>query len=394
MAVAFINAGNQASAIFANFESAQDAINMPKFPHDYVQCPNCSHVWNKCFDYNNIPYSEKPNRMFNTGTIWKGHLAYTRDKLIEYLPNNPTVIDIGCGEGHFVRGIAETLNYQGRFMGFDPTNFSNANEIGKGLEFYAELFFPHIHFAKFQPDAVVIRHVLEHLPNPAAFVESIAFYSSKQNKTCYLFAECPCIDNVFKTNRQTDFFYEHMSHFSTKSFLHLMQRAGNILEISHGYDKEVIYALVELATKPQILANVKQSEQFFIRSQQNQQQIIHEVNALYLNATKQHKKIAVWGGTGKAAHFIHIFGLDKDRFPIIVDSDKSKCGGFVPGSGQKIQFRDILKTNPVQIIIIPTQWRAKDIILEMQRENINYQEIYIEHDGHLINFAQQEHPYK
>jgi hypothetical protein len=46
-----------------------------------------------------------------------------------------------------------------------------------------------------------------------------------------------------------------------------------------------------------------------------------------------------------------------------------------------------------EVIIIPTQWRSKDIVAEMLREGIKAGQILIEHDGQLLDFNQGQHPY-
>ena len=46
-----------------------------------------------------------------------------------------------------------------------------------------------------------------------------------------------------------------------------------------------------------------------------------------------------------------------------------------------ILFRDVLKTMQIDVVIIPTQWRAKDIACEMQREGIVAKRILVEHCG-------------
>ncbi|MFT7640068.1 MAG: hypothetical protein ACI9G1_001807, partial [Pirellulaceae bacterium] len=103
--------------------------------------------------------------------------------------------------------------------------------------------------------------------------------------------------------------------------------------------------------------------------------------------------VAVWGGTGKSAAFINRYSLDAERFPLVVDSDPDKVGTFVPGTGQEIQFRDVLKTNPAHTIIVPPQWRTRDILVEMQNEGIAFERILIEHQGQLIDFLDDHHPY-
>ena len=100
------------------------------------------------------------------------------------------------------------------------------------------------------------------------------------------------------------------------------------------------------------------------------------------------------GGTGKAAAFIHQFRADAARFPLVVDSDPAKVGTFVPGTGQEIRFRDSLKDKSPDVVIIPTQWRARDIAAEMVREGIHAKQVLIEHNGRLIDFLRDEHPYR
>jgi hypothetical protein len=361
-------------------KSVEEAQDMTLYPLEYVQCPCCTHVWNRCFTYEAIPYTNNPNRMFNKGSIWQGHLKETAEMAISILPPNPTIIDIGCGEGHFVRSISKAFAGNGRFMGFDP----NATpESGVGVEFYADYFDPMRDVNKFEPDLLVMRHVLEHLTDPAAFVEQLAWGAAQLSKPVRLFAEVPCIDKVFSTYRLVDFFYEHPSQFTTQSFQTLMTRSGTIRTANHGYDGEVVYALVDLGVSPNYRVHVQQSLDFHDRALDSRKTIRSQLKDLIAAG----KKVAIWGGTGKAAAFIHFFDVNAQEFPLVVDSDFEKVGTFVPKTGQLIQYRDVLKTEKVDIIIIPSQWRAKDIIAEMIRENIHVHQILIEHDGSLVDFS-------
>src|SRR5690606_24069917 len=151
-----------------------------------------------------IPYQKNPNLMFNSGGIWKGFLATVRDKLVARLPDSPSVIDIGCGEGHFVRGSATLYAGKVRFIGFDH---STSESVGCGIEFYPSYLEPLKHMTVYSPDSVIIRHVLEHLTNPATILEELAWAATSLGKPCWLYAEVPCIDRVFETKRIADFFY-------------------------------------------------------------------------------------------------------------------------------------------------------------------------------------------
>ncbi|MDD2774924.1 MAG: methyltransferase domain-containing protein [Gallionella sp.] len=384
VAAPFFDGGAQPLATLGWPDTAAAAQAMPRHPQDFVQCPNCTHVWNRSFSYDAIPYENNPNRMYNAGSIWKGHLAATRDVLLGNLPPQPTVVEIGCGEGHFLRGLGEACE-GGRFAGFDP---NASTETGRGVEFHARYFHPLTDVPDFAPDAIVIRHVLEHLLDPAVLLEQLAWGAAMQDKPCYLFAEVPCIDRVFETNRLADFFYEHTSHFTTTSFRALMERAGEVVALSHGYDGEVVYALVQLHVPDALRNRAQVANQFADRAEVSRTTIRGQLDTLAAAG----QRVAIWGGTGKAAAFIHQFGADAVRFPLVVDSDPDKAGTFVPGTGQEIVFRDALKSQPVDVVIIPTQWRAKDIVAEMAREGIVAQ-VLIEHQGHLIDFALDTHPY-
>ncbi len=46
-----------------------------------------------------------------------------------------------------------------------------------------------------------------------------------------------------------------------------------------------------------------------------------------------------------------------------------------------------LKAHPADVVIIPPQWRARDIILEMEREGIGFKRVLIEHEGALIDYT-------
>lgn len=386
LAAPFFDAGSQPLATLGWPGSAAEAQAMARHAQDYVQCPACSHVWNRSFDYDDVPYQNNPNRMFNRGGIWKGHLAETRDLLLGQLPDAPVVIDIGCGEGHFVRGLAEACGGRGRFLGFDP---NTSPETGRSVDFHARLFEPLADILAYRPDALVVRHVLEHLTDPASFVEQLAWGASALDKQCLLFAEVPCIDRVLVTHRLADFFYEHPAHFTRSSFLALMERAGEVVRIDHGYDGEVVYAVTRLAVQEDRRQRATAALGFAHRAERDRNNIRQQLDDL----ARSGQRVAIWGGTGKAAAFIHQFGADAGRFPLVVDSDPDKAGTFVPGTGQQIFFRDILKGMPVDVVIIPTQWRAKDIVAEMKNEGIVPPVILIEHDGQLIEYATGSHPY-
>ena len=166
--------------------------------------------------------------------------------------------------------------------------------------------------------------------------------------------------------------------------------AAEIMEIGHGYDGEVIFGFLRLGESSIQAKHSREAQSFRKGAQDALQTIQSQLSDLY----NQHKRIAVWGGTGKSAAFMQRYGIDATRFPIVVDDDKNKVDTYVPGTGQRIRFRDWLLENPVDVIVIPPQWRAVDIVAAMERAGIKAESVLIEHNLRLIDFHSEEHPYK
>jgi hypothetical protein len=366
--------------------TAENAKAMRHLPLDFVQCADCGHIYNQSFDYAEVPYSEQPYLMFNSGANWAEFIESVRDTIASNLPENPTVIEIGHGDGSFIASLLAKVG-TGRFIGFDP---HGATEGGAGIEFRKDLFNPFSDYQKYLPDLIVTRHVLEHMTNPLEFLQAVSHMASVTGKGCRAYLEVPCVDRILETSRTVDLYYEHSSQFTTVSFTRMLERSGaRSFSIGHGYDGEVIYGLLEWDHLEHQHNHVEHASRFRTVSSNALERIAVQLSE-FLDCKKT---IAVWGGTGKSAAFINRYGLDADRFPIVVDSDRDKVGTFVPGTGQEIQFRDQLKLNPVNIIIVPPQWRANDILSEIRQQGINYDSILIEHSGELIDFLADDHPY-
>lgn len=386
VAVPFYNGQSQPLATVAWPDSADMAINMQRYPLDFLRCVDCGHIYNGSFDYSNVPYSVKPNLMFNNGKIWSGFLDNIVKDLAGILKPGNTVIEIGYGDGSFLHRLSG-LRPDIDFIGYDPHGVQT-NERSNTC-FRNELFKPSEAIPEHKPALIISRHVLEHLNNPLGLIESISFALTWCESESYIYLEVPCVDNALKNQRIIDFYYEHNSHFTTRSFSRMLECASvDIAWLEHGYNGEVIFALVKAGLNNNHARLADESGDFFIQSRSNVDSIRKQLDSF------AGKKIAIWGGTGKAAAFMNTYGLDFRMFPIVIDSDPAKVGTYVPGTGQEILDRKYLKNNPVDIIIIPMHWRAQDVVDEIHSHNIRYSTILIEYRGQLIDFFDDSHPYR
>jgi hypothetical protein len=286
VAAPLFHGGEQPLATLGWPGSELDAQAMPRYPQEFVQCPKCTHVWNRVFSYDAIPYQKNPMRMFNQGGIWKGHMAATRDLMMSKMPPAPTIIDVGCGDGDFICRLADSNERIGRYIGFDV---STSEESGQGVEFYGRYFDPLTDIALFKPDLILMRHVTD----PAVFLDKLAWAAAGLDKPLWFFAELPCIDRALEDQRLADFFYEHFSHFTSASFTKLMSRAGSISVLDRGYDGEVLFALVRLGVASEMMSQAGVSREFSVRAPAS----IHEISAQLAALAAEAKRVAIWGGS-------------------------------------------------------------------------------------------------
>jgi hypothetical protein len=386
VAVPFFDGGNQPLATIAWPESAAQARALPRLPLDFVQCVNCTHIYNAAFDYAHVPYSTKPNLMFNRATAWSEFIRALQGRVLERVPARPMVVEIGHGDASFLAGLA-ALRPGGRYVGFDP---HGASGVHGDMQLRAELFLPEVHVAELVPDIVITRHILEHLQSPVSFLQSIAFFAAQAGREVRAYIEVPCVDRVQETGRTADLYYEHSSQFTTRSFTAMLEASGaRIDSIEHAYDREVVTAFLSLRAPAGHSAVARASRAYLEAARRSQSAIAQQLDAL----ARDPGGVAIWGGTGKSAAFMNRYGCDAARFPVVVDSDASKAGTFVPGTGQEIRFRDWLKEHPARTLIVPPQWRAADIVREIRREGIAATRVLIEHEGSLVDFLEGEHPY-
>lgn len=387
VSVPFYDGGEQPLATIAWPGDENTAKELPRLPLDYVRCAGCGHVYNAAFDYKRIPYNDKPNLMFNQGQNWSEFIKNIRSRMLGMLPAHPSVVEIGYGDGSFLASLAEG-GKDGRYIGFDPHGAKSRLEC---LQLRGELFDPGRHLAELKPNIIIMRHVLEHLVNPLKFLQQIGFMATALDMKLLCYLEVPCIDRAIEAGRTVDFYYEHNSQFTTQSFERMVVRSGaDIVEIGHGYDREVVYGFMRFMAHSEQMAYVREARDFMENSARAVTAITSQLDALYKNG----KRVAIWGGTGKSAAFMQRYNVDSERFPVVIDDDKNKVDTYVPGTGQKIRYRDWLAQNPVDVIIIPPQWRAFDILASMRKAGIQAPSILIEHQGSLVDLISGNHPYR
>lgn len=360
-------------------KTKEEARNALRFPMNFHVCANCGHIFNVEFDYYRIPYEDDSNLMYNKARMWGDYLTRLVDRLVsDYDAKGKTLVDIGCGDGGFLKILLDR-DLGNRCIGFEP-GIEASNAEKNGLEVHRDYFIARRDLPRIGPDFLVCRHVIEHMHNPKQFVSEIAYWCSLCEVFPLFVAEVPRIDNAIAQGRINDFLYEHPSNFTEFSFRNMFEISGyDVLDVRAEYGDEVV-VLVARPRKTQRLGALAASAQQYRTDLHGQGDAVPEALS-DLRGTG--KRIAIWGATGKGAAFLNTFALSDEQFPVVVDSDYAKVGRFVAGTAQEIRPPEYLLANPVDVIVITTQWRAIDIADEIRARKIPHERILVVSNGQL-----------
>lgn len=353
--------------------SQEEALNIEKLPLNFHACGQCGHIFNVDFDYARVPYENNSNLMYNTGEGWITYMDSLALSLAQKAQNKKSVwLEIGCGDGNFLERIGK-FAADAELIGFEP-GIEARNAAKRGIHAIEDYFKPQRDLEKFRPDYIICRHVIEHLQQPREFMAEIALWCAEYGLHPTFIAEVPCIEKAIKTARINDYLYEHVSNFTTESFRALFTSTG--YEVTHcmqAYDDEVLV----IEATPSQAAHWNKQKQTVETYRSKALQQISDVQATLRTLKQNGKSIAFWGGTGKGAAFMNSFGIAYEDFPIVVDSDYQKVGRYVPLAAQRIEPPEFLIEHPVDVIVITTQWRAKDIYSEILRRKIPHETVYV-----------------
>lgn len=394
------------------------ALQRPKLAHHFSYCPRCETIYNDKLDYSKIAFDDNQYHCYNFGNDWQEQISKSKKVIIEALqkiisikPKNSTItiLEIGCGDGYFIEALAKEIlkenlqtNHTIKFYGCD---LSPAPENTKYIEYKQQYFEPNKHVAEYDADIIILEHVIEYFENSPDFLENLALNVAISQKNSqiispkFLFVSEPHFDELINTQRYSELYYTRKLNLSKAAFEYLMYKTGKVININHNIlNGESSFALVEfsadydcsLATKKlnnldKIYQNLQKANDFYNKSLSGITNIKKQISELYKNK-QENQQIAVWGAAARGANFINLFEMDYQRFPLVVDSDRNKSGFYVPGTGQQIQHYDYLKNYSDTIIIIATQWRAKEIYATIKENDINFSAVYIIENNNLINY--------
>ena len=296
--------------VFQNkmFADRAAALACPKGDVTLVQDMETGLIFNATFDAGLLEYNADYQNEQACSGVFQRHLADVK-AIIQRHFSGKSLIEVGCGKGYFL----EYLHQSGyEITGIDPAYEGDNPRVVKAC-FEASL--------GLSAEGIILRHVLEHVSDPFAFLSAIARANGGKGQ---IYIEVPCFDWVCQHHAWFDIFYEHVNYFRLAD-LHRM--FGKVYESGHVFGGQYLYVVADLATlrKP-VLApqDICSFPEDFLAD-------IERVAAI---AKGKHK--VIWGGASKGVIFALYMQRAGVNIDLVIDINPAKQGKFMAGSGLKI----------------------------------------------------------
>jgi SAM-dependent methyltransferase len=301
--------------VFQNkvFSTEVDAIACPMGDIVLVQNMETGLIYNAAFDQDLLVYDADYQNEQAYSDVFRQHLSAVTAIINRHF-RGKTLIEVGCGKGYFLENLQQ-LGY--RITGIDPAYEGTSSHIVK---------------SRFEPglglsaEGVVLRHVLEHMPDPIGFLAVIAQANGNKGN---IYIEVPCFDWICRHRVWYDVYCEHVNYFRSIDFERMF---GKVLERGHLFGEQYLYVVADLASLRAPHASERDTVEFpqdFLASIQG-----------HVPLLEQGAQRAIWGGASKGvifALYMKRAGIDID---MVIDINPAKWGKYIAATGLRISKPD------------------------------------------------------
>lgn len=289
------------------FDSAEAALDCPSGNMLLVQDSFTGLVFNESYAPEQLCYDQSYQNEQGHSSGFRKHLNEVLEKIDQHF-HGASILEVGCGKGSFL----DLMRQRGHdAQGVDPAYEGEAPYIYKQ---------PFDSSVDIKVDAVILRHVLEHIPNPLEFLGTIASANHGKGR---IYIEVPCLEWIIERRAWFDIFYEHVNYFRISDFNRMFR---TVHQAGYLFGGQYIYVIADLNSLRTPL-NINNSESIafpkdFFRE-------LDKCIEMKSNAAKR----VVWGAAAKGVMFSHHILKRGVSLNFAIDINPAKQQKFLAGSG-------------------------------------------------------------
>ena len=334
------------------YDSLEAAMAAPAGRLRLGVCTACGFVYNTAFDPGLLSYGAQYENDQGHSGAFQAHL----DALVERVlgadgVRGGVVVEVGCGQGQFLRRLVADPTAGVIGHGFDPSYRGEDQPPSQPprLYFHREMYGPDS--ARVTADVLLCRHVIEHIPTPAPFLDSVASALAGSGYPRVYF-ETPDVSWIFEHKVYFDVFYEHCSYFSPGSIRAAFGRAGfDVTAVDRIFGGQYLWLEARRGTDGANRSALEPGELPAMAL------AFGDAEARWRSSAAAALRdmagpVAVWGAGAKGATYASLLDPDHQHIDCIVDINPGKQGAFLPGSGHPVLAPEALIGRGVRTVVL------------------------------------------
>lgn len=338
------------------FDSREAAVNYPKGDVELAACPNCSFVSNVRFDASLHEYSARYEETQGFSGTFRAFHERLADSLIErYRLHGKRIVEIGCGKGEFLTLLCDRAGATG--LGFDPAyvegrlKASCSNDVRFIRDFYSEKY------RDLEADFVCCKMTLEHIANPASFLETVRRALGERSEAAVFF-QVPNAERIWRTGSFWDVYYEHCSYFTKEALARLFERCDfDVMDLWTEYEDQYL-AIAATPGKRERKDNGRglggfgtEKDSMLASFGARVDKRVGGLREMVRNTTGQGGRAVVWGAGSKAVSFLGALG-EGHGIGYAVDINPFRQGTFLSGGGERIVPPSFLTEYQPDLVVV------------------------------------------
>ncbi len=361
-------------------ESSEEARRTPRGDLALAHCGDCDFVTNVAFDPTLVIYGDHYENSQVFSPTFDAYVDDLVEGLVHYDLAGKRVIEVGCGNGYFLRKLVTRTGCLG--VGFDPSYRGSEEEDGGRLRFVREYYGP---AHRDEPaDMVVCRHVIEHVPDPVALLGAVRGALEHSPAAVVVF-ETPAIEWILDSVAYQDFFYEHCSYFSERSLPTAFAMAGLVpVKLRRVFGGQYLWceALIDDSASP-LVASGALKPRLDAYGQAEARRISRTTSAVRSRADAG--GVAVWGAGAKGVTFLNLADPEGHSVSCVIDVNPNKQGKFIPGTAHPIVALGAMRDGRAASAIVMNPNYLDESRAMVAREGIDLELVTDEHDAPFTN---------
>lgn len=341
---AFLQAGEL--PVFCNVlaNTREKALTASRAPLDLAVCRRCGMIRNLAYDPGLTTYAPGYDNSLHFSEVFERWAQSLARRLVEtYDLSGGTLVEIGCGNGDFLRLLCAGAESRG--FGFDPS--CPTEEASDHVRIIRDVFGAEYLDGR-STGLVCARHVLEHLDDPGKLLRSIR-RSAAVTEDTVVYVEVPDAEYMLRENEIWGLIYEHPSYFSATSLRALLERCDyDVLSVTTTFGDQFLSA----EARPGRGAASRNADVGTSAAAAFAAEFVRRVEAWRSRvAAMPSGGAVVWGAGSKGITFLNLVDRER-RLAGIVDINPRKVGRFVPGTAHRVLAPEELASSGIRHVVL------------------------------------------